>query len=378
MPWWRHSGPGYGLAFLIILAFTGVTLLGEHLLHYYYFPSSASLLVGILCVALFWGVGPGLLATTLSSLSLIYIYLFPVDKVGITETKFSWEFIFPVILFAISGLTVVILIEQRESARRRALQAEQLARTQAADLASINQELHRANQFKDLFVSITSHELKTPITTIRGQAQLALRRLRKQVTFSPELDNLREAFMKVDEQTSRLTNLLNDLLDLSSLRAGKRVLVKKICDLNEICTNVVEEQRQLSGRAIELQLLPEPLQLQADARRLGQVCTNLVSNALKYSPQDSVVRVQVQHTQSRACFSVEDAGEGIPPEQQESIFQPFYRTTQARTSAVEGTGLGLAICKDIVEHHQGRIWCESSPGAGSIFYVDLPRYQSAH
>jgi signal transduction histidine kinase len=334
--------------------------------------------MGILCVALFWGVGPGFLATILSCIALVYIYLFPSDKVGVTSQHFNWEFIFPVLLFAITGLAVVILTEQRESARRRALQAEQTARTQAAELVNINQELSQANRFKDLFVSITSHELKTPITTIRGQAQLALRRLKKHVTSSPELDGLREAFEKVDEQTHRLTNLLNDLLDLSSLRSGKRVMVKKMCNLNEICSNVVDEQRQLSERVIELHLPREPILLYADAMRLGQVLTNLVSNALKYSPSESVVKVQVRSTEKWVCFYVQDTGEGIPPEQQENIFQPFYRTTQARTSTVEGTGLGLAICRDIIEHHEGRIWCESIPGVGSTFYVDLPLSPSTH
>lgn len=372
IPWWKRGVPSYGFAFLIIAAFTCLTFVGENMLQYYYFPNSAALLVGVLCVALFWGVGPGVLATVLSCIALVYIYLFPVKKVGVVPPRFDWEVIFPVFLFAIAALVVVILIGQRESARRKALQAEQIAQIHASNLISTNQELRQANQLKDLFVSITSHELKTPITTIRGQAQLALRRLKKHAAASPELDGLREAFVKVDEQTSRLTNLLNELLDLTSLRSGKQVLVKKTSNLNEVCACAIEEQRQASGRTIELDLAPEPVLIQGDAARLGQVVTNIVNNALKYSTPESIVRVKVERVAQRACFSVQDSGQGISPEHLENIFQPFYRTSDARASAVNGTGLGLAICKDIVEQHQGRIWCESTVGQGSTFFVELP------
>lgn len=372
IPWWRRGVPSYGFALLIVAAFTSITFIGENLLQYYYFPNSAALLVGILCIALFWGVGPGVLATILSCTALVYIYLFPVEKVGVATPQFDWEVIFPVLLFAVAGLVVVVLIGQRESARRKALQAEQIAQTHATNLTSTNQELLRANQLKDLFVSITSHELKTPITTIRGQAQLSLRRLKKHVATSPELEDFREAFVKVDEQTSRLTTLLNELLDLTSLRSGKQVLVKKTCDLNKICASAVEEQRMVSARAIELDLATQPILLQADAARLGQVVSNIVGNALKYSSSESVVKVQVEHLTHQARFKVQDSGQGISPEQLENIFQPFYRTSDARASAIVGTGLGLAICRDIVEQHQGRIWCESTIGEGSSFFVELP------
>ena len=372
VPWWRRHIFSYLLTLLVVAAFTSVTLLGEMLLHYYYFPNSASLLLGILCVALIWGIGPGVFAIVLSCIVLFYIDLFPNGNIGASAPYFNWEIAFPVSLFALTGLVVVILIGQRESARRKALEAEQVAERHATKLASTNQQLLQANQFKDLFVSITSHELKTPITTIRGQAQLALRRLKKHAAASPELEGLKDAFVKVDEQTSRLTNLLNELLDLTSLRSGKQVLNRKTCNLNEICARVVEEQRMVSARTIELNVAGEPALLQADEARLGQVVTNLVNNALKYSSPESKVKVQVERLADRICFKVQDSGQGISPEQQEHIFQPFYRTSDARASTISGTGLGLAICKDIVEQHQGRIWCESRIEVGSTFFVELP------
>jgi signal transduction histidine kinase len=102
------------------------------------------------------------------------------------------------------------------------------------------------------------------------------------------------------------------------------------------------------------------------------VVTNLVNNALKYSSPESSVHVKVESDDTTARLLVQDAGRGIAPEQLTNLFKPFYRTPDARASAVGGTGLGLAICKEIVENHRGRIWAESSPGHGSRFFVDLP------
>lgn len=371
VPWWRKLIPSYALAFLIVVLATSITLIGEKLVNVYYFPNSATLLMGILCIALIWGIGPGLFAIILSCCVLFYIDLFPDGNVIFGRPQLNWMILVPVAFFALASIVVVILIGQRETARRKALRAEQTAQKHASDLAGVNQELLKANQLKDLFVSITSHELKTPITTIRGQAQLALRRLKKQVA-SPELNGLREAFATVDEQTGRLTNLLNELLDLTSLRSGKRALTKKASNLGDICRKVVEEQRMVSERTIDVELPSEPIILYADAERLGQVVTNLVSNALKYSPSESKVGVKAERRDHWARIQVQDAGRGISPEQQENIFQPFYRTSEARASNVSGTGLGLAICKDIIDQHQGRIWYESTLGKGSTFFVDLP------
>lgn len=372
VPWWRKLIPSYALALLIVVLATSITLIGEKFVNVYYFPNSATLLMGILCIALIWGIGPGLFAIILSCCVLFYIDLFPDGNVISGHPQLNWMILVPVAFFALASVIVVILIGQRETARRKALRAEKTAQKHASDLADVNQELLKANQVKDLFVSITSHELKTPITTIRGQAQLALRRLKKQAVVSPELNGLREAFATVDEQTGRLNNLLNELLDLTSLRSGKWALANKASDLGNICRKVVEEQCMVSERTIDLELPSEPIVLYADAARLGQVMTNLVSNALKYSPPESKVEVKAERRDHWARIQVQDAGRGISPEQQENIFQPFYRTSDARASNVSGTGLGLAICKDIVDQHQGRIWYESTLGKGSTFFVDLP------
>lgn len=366
--WWQHPVIAYGVTILMVAIAAGVVRLGDYILQHYYFPSTVSLMVAILCAALFWGVGPGLLATILSCAALSWFYLYTENG----YVPFHWEMLFPLGLFAIAGLVVVALTRQREVARQQALRAEQVAQTHADNLVQTNEKLLQANQLKDFFVSIASHELKTPITTIRGQAQLSLRRLKKRVTSSPELEGFRETFVKVDEQAKRVTELLNELLDLSSLRSGKMTLNKGPCDLNEICCKVREEQSIAGARAIDLEMPSQPVVLHADAQRLHQVVTNLVSNALKYSSPESPVQIQIEADNSAARLSVQDAGSGIAPEQLANLFKPFYRTPDARASTVSGTGLGLAICKEIVDSHHGRIWAESTLGQGSRFFVELP------
>ena len=368
-PWWRGKPAGYTCAFLLVAVGAGLALLGETFLPRFYFPS-VFLLVAILLASLFWGVGPGLLALVLSCASLAYFYLSPFGRGSLAPL--DWELLFQLLPFALAGLVIAMITSQRETARQRALRMMQLARDQAARLSDMNEDLQQANQLKDFFLSVASHELKTPITTIRGQAQLALRRIDKRRASFPEVDGFRDVFSSVEEQTKRVTNLINDLLDISALRSGKLALERRPCNLNEICARAIEEQRSQSGRTVELHLPDPAIQLHGDARRLGQVVTNLVNNALKYSPSDSPVWVSVVREQDMARLSVRDAGKGIPPEQLASVFKPFYRTAEARASSTDGTGLGLAICKNIVEQHHGRIWCESVVGSGSTFFVELP------
>lgn len=365
--WWREKIVGYLCVLPLVAAGTGLMLLGEAFLPRFYF-SNVFFLVAILLTSLFWGAGPGMLALVLGCAVLSSFYFTPLT--GRDMAPLDWELLFQILPFTLAGLVVALLTSQRETARRRALQAMQLAREQAARVSEINEELQQANHLKDFFLSVASHELKTPITTIRGQAQLALRRLDRR---GPEAAlRMRDVLVCVEEQTRRVTDLINDLLDISTLRSGRLSLQYHQCDLNEVCRRAVEEQRSLSGRSIELQLPTPAVHLSADARRLGQVMTNLLSNALKYSPRECPVWVEMVYTERGVRLSVRDIGRGIPAEQMASIFKPFYRTSEAQASAASGTGLGLAICKQIVDQHQGRIWCESLPGAGATFFVELP------
>jgi signal transduction histidine kinase len=367
IPRWRHPLVGYVLSVPIV----GLGLLAVNLerllLHGIYFPG-LPLILPVLIVALIWGTGPALLSVVLGTLVLDYFFL-PPEAFNIS----SWDGILRILPFIISGIIIAIIAGQREAARRRALFAEQEVREHAFELEQVNKQLEQANELKDRFLSMASHELKTPITSIRGQAQIMLRRLSRKSELPANLVPIQAALQKIDEQTRRLNSLVDDLTDLASIRAGKLELRPGDCNLAEICQDVVEDQRLISGRTIELETPDEPVRLRADRDRLSQVIVNLVSNAIKYSPQDCPVEVSISQHDDVAVVRVRDAGPGIPKERQERIFEMFYRDPNAEASAKNGLGIGLAICKDIVERHNGRISCNSLPGNGSTFVVELPQ-----
>jgi len=367
IPRWRQPLIGYVFTFPLVALAIALTLLMQKMLPHYYFPG-AMLLLAIVLEAFIWGVGPALLSVLLASLALDYFYIPTNEQI----TLKNWDGLIQILPFFLVGIVIAIISGQREAARRRALFAEQTLQEHAANLEEANQELKEVNQMKDKFISMASHELKTPITTIRGQAQIMLRRLSKQKELPRELANVPVALEKIDEQTRRLNALVDDLLDLSSIRAGKIELRLSSCDLREVCGSVIEEQRQLSGRDIELEQSSPPVTLNADCERLSQVIINLISNAIKYSPEKSPIRVSVLQQEKTVQLAVRDCGEGISKDQQKHIFETFYRSPDAQTSKKSGWGLGLAICKDIVERHSGRIWCESHKGEGSTFFVELP------
>jgi signal transduction histidine kinase len=239
-------------------------------------------------------------------------------------------------------------------------------------LAQSNARLEQASRVKDQFLSMASHELRTPLTSMQGYVQLLLRRLKRQSAQNPELLPVCDSLGKVDERTHELKALVNDLLDIDSLRSGKMPVRLAPCDLCVLCRGVVEGRSALTGRQIDLNLSFCPLMLQADEGRLSQVVTNLVSNALKYSPTNARVCVEVQQHSGEAILAVHNKGSVLSKEQQEAIFEPFYRSPDAQSSEVPGWGLGLAISKEIIVQHGGRLWVESSEEKGTTFFVALP------
>jgi len=364
-PQWRHPAVGYVLCpFIVALGMLTILFLQKALglLHF----SGSFLILSVLFTALFWGVGPAILAVILSTLLLDYYFISPVGQL-FAKTWLDASQLLP---YIISGLTIALITVQRERARLKALSTEQELQAYADELEATNKKLEEANETKDRFLSIASHELKTPITTIRGQAQLMIRRLAKQ--HDPEMEEIGTTLNKINDQTKRLTTLIDELMDVSSIRAGKVELHKRKCDLKDVCREVVEDQRLLTGRVITLDGPSEPMKMQVDCERLAQVFVNLIGNAVKYSSEENPVEVSIGKQDHVALVQVRDHGKGIPRDQQERIFETFYRTPDTQTSSKRGLGLGLAIAKDIIQRHEGRIWCESEPGQGSTFFVELP------
>jgi signal transduction histidine kinase len=199
-----------------------------------------------------------------------------------------------------------------------------------------------------------------------------LRQSRKYGEANVKATSLTSPLEKIEAQTGFLSSLVYDLLDISSLMGGKLPLRLTIINISTLCHTIVGEQRLLSERRFEEKYPAAPLLLQADEARLTQVVSNLVTNAIKYSWAETTIQVYMYQQQDSALLTVHNDGNAIPQAQQNDLFEPFYRTPDARSSLKEGWGLGLAISKQIVERHKGRIWVESSEGKGTTFCVELP------
>ncbi|HET7076436.1 MAG TPA: GAF domain-containing protein [Chloroflexia bacterium] len=247
--------------------------------------------------------------------------------------------------------------------------------------AQLYQSERAAQQARDEFLSLVSHELRTPLTTIKGSAQMIQRRMVRafsagQVKTPEELDarqqDLRQLSL-ISGQADRLAGLVNDLLEISRLQSGQFEFRPRDADLVAIVRQAVEAAQALSSSHRFLVQTPPTLPGVFDATRIEQVLTNLLSNAVKYAPGDTEVRVTVTTTEPReALVQVADEGPGLSAEDQAQLFQRFYRAESVRHNPQTGLGLGLYISRQIVELHGGRIWVESTLGAGSVFQFTLP------
>ncbi len=220
------------------------------------------------------------------------------------------------------------------------------------------------------FLSVASHELKTPLTTLKLLAQMTVRRLRD--GSSPRE---REHAAHMEAAIIRMERLINDLLDVSRIQSGRLALRPERCDLTRLCRETVTAEAAASGRDILLRAPLRPIYVQADAERIAQVVIYLLTNALKYSQSTSPApTVRLRRVGGEASVAVQDDGSGIPPEALPHIFERFYRAPGAQTQSGSsvGLGLGLYITREIIERHGGRIWVESALGKGSRFCFTLP------
>jgi PAS domain S-box-containing protein len=265
-----------------------------------------------------------------------------------------------------------LLIERERLLRER-------AKADARELA-----LRQAKERMDEFLSIVSHELRTPLTTIKGNIQLARLRLRSSLREVPAdndvlqstLDEIQLMLERAERQTNVQNRMVSDLLDISRLQADKLELRLVPCDLATIVLELVEDQRSTTPkRALSLKMPEgETAPIIADPERIGQVLNNYLTNALKYSPVDRPVEVQLKKEENMVRVLVRDEGPGLTPSEQEQVWERFYQVEgiKRQRGASVGLGLGLHICREIVEQHQGEVGVESTKGEGSTFWFTLP------
>lgn len=233
-----------------------------------------------------------------------------------------------------------------------------------------------AMQMKNEFVSTVSHELRTPLTSIKGYIDLILD------GEAGEINEIQQEFLSiVKENSDRLVDLINDMLDISRIESGRIVLKVQPIDLAERVTGAVNTFRAVldqQGRTIQVDVPKGLPKAAGDPDRIGQVLINFISNAIKYSPEGGAVRVRAEVEDSRVRVGISDEGIGIAPEDQARLFTKFYRVDSSLTREIGGTGLGLSICKSIIELLGGEVGVQSEPGSGSTFWFTLPLASEKH
>jgi signal transduction histidine kinase len=192
-------------------------------------------------------------------------------------------------------------------------------------------------------------------------------------------DVRRRLLAVIADQSDRLARIVNDILWASRIDSGRLSLEIDSCDSLELAQSVIEAARAHLPAGLDLALVspPDPPRLSADAEKLRQVLTNLVGNAIKYSPDGGRVEMRLETEGGHLRFAVQDEGLGIPQREQRRIFEKFYRLDPNQTRGVGGTGLGLYICRELVDRMGGRIWVVSREGEGSTFFVELPLADAA-
>ena len=228
--------------------------------------------------------------------------------------------------------------------------------------------LKELDKIKSEFVSIVSHDLRTPLTAIRGYVELLPR-------VGPLNEQQREFVARVEYSMTNIVSLIGDLLDIGRIEAGVDWDMKPLA-LEAIVREAVDDLQPEAAQAqqqLTAQLTPLP-PVMGNARRLRQVVNNLVSNGLKYTPDGGQITVTAREDGEFIFLQVRDTGIGIALEDQRHVFDKFFRVRSDATERINGSGLGLSIVKAIVEKHNGRVWVESAPGTGSTFTVVLPKY----
>ena len=239
-------------------------------------------------------------------------------------------------------------------------------REKTVELEKSNRKLLELDKLKSDFVSLVSHELKTPLTLIIGFAKTIL-----------TLDLTEEQKVKylsiIEAEGKRLAHLVENYLDITNIEAGTLSLVREKVNVNDLVREVVEYFTREPGRRIDLEIPPDLGLIEGDGERLKRVLINLLENALRYGPAQETVVISARELTDSLVLRVTDKGPGVKKEEREKIFDKFFRGADTITQRTKGSGLGLAIAKGIVEAHGGTLWVESEPGMGATFCFSVPK-----
>jgi signal transduction histidine kinase len=239
----------------------------------------------------------------------------------------------------------------------------------ALALSKMEEERINLDKSKSEFLSITSHELRTPITPLKAQLQML-----QQEYFGTLTEKQKQSLAVIIRNAERLNKIIEDFLEVSRIEAARLKFVFKQTNLSEIINETMEfmngfaQQKNITlvNKSDELPTI------EIDPDRISQVLRNLIHNAIKFSPKDSCIEIDAQTQKDSIQFSVKDKGVGLDAGDQIRVFEPFYQVQGSLSRNFGGTGLGLTICRGIIEAQKGKIWVESKPGVGSTFYFTVP------
>ena len=256
----------------------------------------------------------------------------------------------------------------RDITRRRKTEEELKKSKRRIELQNI--KLRKLDELKTDFLNVTSHELRTPVTPIKGYLQMLLKQKIGSITEEQE-----KVLKIIQRNTDRLDHLIQDLLDISRLESGTMKFIPEQADINRLIGEIAETMRSsadLKNIKINVDLEEKIPDLIIDRDRVKQVIMNLINNAIKFSPDGSVVNIRAKKEEDEILFEVQDSGRGIPKNEQTKIFDTFYQVDSGMDRKFGGVGLGLSISRGIVLAHGGRIWAESTVGKGSTFRFTFP------
>jgi signal transduction histidine kinase len=320
--------------YLFPVVIISIITLAKVILHVFVSEYTFHLLpIVIILSALFGGLGPGLLATVLVAILDTFVFTLP----GIST--FDLDNIVSTALLIFGGVIVSFISEARS----------------------------QTDQQKDEFIGFASHELKNPLAAIQGYAQLLQRNVDK-----ISKQKIATYAGTIEAQTMRATNLINELLDITKIERGTLSYHNEKFSLYDLVEDIVRDQRIIFPTRKIVLTGSSTRKVFGDTYRIGQVLINLITNAIKYSPETKNVKVTIENKPKSVLVSVSDNGTGISKENKIKIFDPYFREQSVSRGKVPGLGLGLYISNEIVRRHQGKIWVKSTVGKGSTFFVLLP------
>ncbi|MFO7917532.1 MAG: HAMP domain-containing sensor histidine kinase [Anaerolineae bacterium] len=281
---------------------------------------------------------------------------------------FAESFVIVSANFGIAYLSSSIIKRLRKE-EQELYEANRSCQLRAAELSRLNERLQELDHTRSLFIRLVTHELRAPVAAIQSYLQLILE------GYVPE-ERMMEIVSKAERRAREQLDLISDLLSLARLSEAKEEEEIEPSDAVTILRDVLDmmqgtiEDKNLST---EIDVQADELKVMVPETHVKQIWNNLISNAIKYTPAEGAISITLEDGENTVLGTVQDTGIGISPEEQDSIFEDFYRTEAAKSMAQHGTGLGLSIVKAIMERYNGRIWVESEQGEGSTFYFELPK-----